>query len=170
MDKLDLRKQMIFTTLVLNLTTIFGTCSAASAHNSQVTTYRVAGWQAELVQASPNLGNFYWEPMTKRRINTTKRTGKQAETAPLPRRTIVVINRPTTASNTKITKQAIVASTARHSEVTCALSYNSHATQDVGLSALSVNAKLASGSEPKAQTSVKGLVASQRCMSLNSVH
>lgn len=49
---------------------------------STVTTYRVAGWQDQLTQVTPNLGNYYWEPITKRLINTTKTTQRGATTAP----------------------------------------------------------------------------------------
>ncbi|CAN5740585.1 hypothetical protein BH10CYA1_BH10CYA1_34760 [soil metagenome] len=49
---------------------------------SSVRTYRVVGWQNELTAANPNLGNFYWEPLTKRIINTTKTTSKGATAAP----------------------------------------------------------------------------------------
>lgn len=49
---------------------------------STVTTYRVAGWQNGLTSVTPNLGNYYWEPMTKRVINTTRTTSKGATAAP----------------------------------------------------------------------------------------
>jgi hypothetical protein len=49
---------------------------------SVVHTYRVVGWQNELTAANPNLGNFYWEPLTKRIINTTNTTSKGATAAP----------------------------------------------------------------------------------------
>ena len=50
--------------------------------HSTVTTYRVAGWQHELTSVTPNLGNYYWEPMTKRVCNTTRTTSKGATAAP----------------------------------------------------------------------------------------
>jgi hypothetical protein len=50
--------------------------------HSTVSTYRVAGWQNSLTGATPNLGNYYWEPMTKRVINTTRTTSKGATEAP----------------------------------------------------------------------------------------
>lgn len=49
-----------------------------------VTYSRVRGWEAALVQGAPNLANYYWEPMTRRTINTTATTGHQAIRAPLP--------------------------------------------------------------------------------------
>lgn len=50
--------------------------------HSTVTTYRVSGWQNQLTSVTPNLGNYYWEPMTKRIINTTRTTSKGATAAP----------------------------------------------------------------------------------------
>ena len=50
--------------------------------HSTVSTYRVAGWQNQLTGATPNLGNYYWEPITKRVINTTKTTSRGATAAP----------------------------------------------------------------------------------------
>ncbi len=50
--------------------------------HSTVSTYRVTGWQNQLTGATPNLHNYYWEPMTKRIINTTKTTSKGAIAAP----------------------------------------------------------------------------------------
>lgn len=50
--------------------------------HSTVSTYRVTGWQNSLTGATPNLGNYYWEPMTKRVINTTRTTSKGATAAP----------------------------------------------------------------------------------------
>jgi len=50
--------------------------------HSTITTYRVAGWQNQLTSVTPNLGNYYWEPMTKRIINTTRTTSKGATAAP----------------------------------------------------------------------------------------
>lgn len=50
--------------------------------HSTVTTYRVSGWQNELTSVTPNLGNYYWEPMTKRIVNTTKTTSRGATAAP----------------------------------------------------------------------------------------
>ncbi len=51
--------------------------------HSTISTYRVTGWQNQLTGATPNLHNYYWEPMTKRIINTTKTTSKGATAAPL---------------------------------------------------------------------------------------
>lgn len=53
-----------------------------STIHSTVSTYRVTGWQNELTSVTPNLGNYYWEPMTKRIINTTRTTSKGATAAP----------------------------------------------------------------------------------------
>lgn len=50
--------------------------------HTTVTSYRVAGWQHELTSVTPNLGNYYWEPMTKRICNTTRTTSKGATAAP----------------------------------------------------------------------------------------
>ena len=52
------------------------------SQQTTVRTYRVVGWQNELTAANPNLGNFYWEPLTKRIINTTRTTSKGATAAP----------------------------------------------------------------------------------------
>ncbi len=52
------------------------------SQQTTVRTYRVVGWQNALTAANPNLGNFYWEPLTKRIINTTKTTSKGATAAP----------------------------------------------------------------------------------------
>jgi len=49
---------------------------------------RVRGWEAQLVDGAPNLGNFYWEPMTRKTICTTNRTGRQTNHIPLPTKTI----------------------------------------------------------------------------------
>lgn len=53
-----------------------------STVRSSTGTYRVAGWQHELVQGAPNLQNYYWEPLTKRIVNTTRTTSRQATDAP----------------------------------------------------------------------------------------
>ncbi len=50
--------------------------------HTTVSTYRVAGWQNELTSVTPNLNNYYWEPMTKRICNTTRTTSKGAVAAP----------------------------------------------------------------------------------------
>jgi hypothetical protein len=50
--------------------------------HTTVSTYRVSGWQNELTTITPNLGNYYWEPMTKRMVNTTRTTSRGATAAP----------------------------------------------------------------------------------------
>jgi hypothetical protein len=50
--------------------------------HTNVQTYRIVGWQNQLTEANPNLGNFYWEPQWKRVVNTTKTTSKGATAAP----------------------------------------------------------------------------------------
>jgi hypothetical protein len=46
--------------------------------HSTVSKYYVTGWQNKLTSATPNLHNYYWEPMTKRVINTTRTTSRGA--------------------------------------------------------------------------------------------
>jgi len=74
----------------LAMVAVLGLINAQASHGNNATqttvkTYRVSGWQNPLVESSPNLGNYYWEPMTKRVINTTRHTGKQATVAALPK-------------------------------------------------------------------------------------
>ncbi|MBS1957343.1 MAG: hypothetical protein JST89_24355 [Cyanobacteria bacterium SZAS-4] len=163
------RKRTLVFACVLNSIAIFNT-QFASAQNSRVTSYRVAGWQAELVQQSPNLANFYWEPITKRRILTTKRTGKQAETAPLPQRTIVSTKVAINVPKQKFTKRTEIAYSTKHAETACALSYSQSPVSEVSSSTLNVQAKLASKIAEKTKPLAKGLVAHQACLSLTSVH
>lgn len=80
-----------FTMLFLAVTFLFFEASSNcvfAAHMQragQVVTYsRVRGWEASLVQGNPNLARFYWEPMTRRTINTTATTGHQTKHVPLP--------------------------------------------------------------------------------------
>ncbi len=82
---------MKFTILFLAVASLFFETSSScvfAAHMQraeQVVTYsRVRGWEASLVQGSPNLARFYWEPMTRRTINTTGTTGHQAKHLALP--------------------------------------------------------------------------------------
>ena len=63
----------------------FATRGDIIAHNvpqATVHTYRVSGWQNQLTSANPNLGNYYWEPLTRRIINTTGTTSRGATAAP----------------------------------------------------------------------------------------
>ena len=90
MKLLTSESNILLTLSVLFCTTANQACFASRgdliAHTvsqqTTVRTYRVVGWQNELTAANPNLGNFYWEPMTKRIINTTKTTSKGATAAP----------------------------------------------------------------------------------------
>jgi hypothetical protein len=163
------RKRTVVFAGVLNSILLFNT-QFALAQKSRVTSYRVAGWQSELVQQSPNLGNFYWEPITKRRILTTKRTGKQAEAAPLPQRTIVFYKLPVSIFKQRYNKQTAIAYSTHHAETACALSYSQSPTTEISSSALSVNAKLASKIAEKSKPLAKGLVAQQACLSLTPEH
>ncbi|CAN5534767.1 hypothetical protein BH10CYA1_BH10CYA1_17880 [soil metagenome] len=145
---------------------------ATIAQADQITSYRVSGWQADLVQGSPNLKNFYWEPLTKkRRILTTRHTGKQAESSPLPHRSIIYCKTPFALSKpAKLPskpKLDLPESTARTSEASCVLTYKQAERAEVSNSALTVNAKLAQRSVD-AQVMIKGLSAGQSCLSLTS--
>lgn len=88
--KLLTTKSNLFLTLSILCTTANQACFASRgdliAHTvpqqTTVRTYRVVGWQNELTAANPNLGNYYWEPLTKRIINTTRTTSKGATAAP----------------------------------------------------------------------------------------
>lgn len=65
-------------------------------HTLRIT--RVRGWEAQLVAGAPNLGNFYWEPMTRKTILTTNRTGRQTNHIPLPTRIITAKALPSAPS------------------------------------------------------------------------
>lgn len=87
----ELKVFVKFTMLFLSLASVFfansSSCVLAAQvqRTGQVVTYsRVRGWEASLVQGSPNLARFYWEPMTRRTINRTSTTGHQAIHLPLP--------------------------------------------------------------------------------------
>lgn len=111
MKFLAIRPNLLLLTLSILCTSANQACFASRgdliAHTvvpqSTVRTYRVVGWQNELTAANPNLGNYYWEPMTKRIINTTKTTSKGATAAPA-----IVVNR--TSHYQKPTHAALPAS------------------------------------------------------------
>lgn len=72
-------------TTIYNLVCLQDAAASPRQPAKQAVSYaRVRGWEASLVQGSPNLAQFYWEPMTRRIINTTGSTGHQANHAPLP--------------------------------------------------------------------------------------
>ncbi len=152
---------------ILNAVLVF--CPQATiAQGNHVTSYRVTGWQADLVQGSPNLKNYYWEPLTKRRILTTRHTSKQADSAPLPHRNIIY-NKIAFAPSKPPSKPKpdLVESPAHTNETSCVLSYKQAARAEVSNSALMVSAKLAQRSVD-ARVMIKGLSASQSCLSLTS--
>ena len=91
-----------------------------------VTYSRVRGWEAALVQGAPNLANYYWEPMTRRTINTTATTGHQAIRAPLP----VVKHNPVTSYPHRSSSPCTVASIGATARRLCS---DSVATTDTAL-------------------------------------
>ncbi len=60
--------------------------------NQTVRITRVRGWEAQLVAGAPNLANFYWEPLTRKTVFTTNKTGRQTNHIPLPKPTISTIS------------------------------------------------------------------------------
>lgn len=58
------------------------TAAQPNLAHTTVKTYRITGWQNQLTAASPNLMNYYWEPMYRRVVNTTNTTLKGAQAAP----------------------------------------------------------------------------------------
>lgn len=84
----DTKRQLCYAFLALIAG--FGLCLfSAPAHAQEAgdivtyqtkrTAYRVAGWEKGLVKSSPNLGQFYWDPMTRYlQKSGSRRTGKGA--------------------------------------------------------------------------------------------
>lgn len=91
----DLKRKLCFAFLTFiagsGLTLLAAPAQAQQADDvvvtqSRRTSYRVAGWEHNLVKTNPNLSQFYWDPQTRYQQNTSsRRTGKGANlNAPLP--------------------------------------------------------------------------------------
>lgn len=70
---------------------------ATTEVTSKRVAYRVSGWEHDLVKGDHNLGQFYWDPMTRyRQLKGSRRTGKGAS-AVAPAKQISRYIKPKTA-------------------------------------------------------------------------
>lgn len=140
------------------------TAQEIKSGNHVVRITRVRGWEAQLVAGDPNLANFYWEPMTRKTILTTKKTGRQTNHIPLPTRTILMKSPPNHIRQTTFTSIAYQSSAGEKSTaLPPPLVYKQNDAPDT-LSKLNVAAQLA---HPTSSHHAAGLVAHAQLLKLS---